>query len=286
MQQPRVVTYTNGRAPRLCKWGESVRAKAIDTISTAFAWGVKNKLISANPLTGIEKGTVRSRGKDALLSEADHIKLLSFAQQFNPAMAQLLIAMNDTGARPGSIYGVQASDLKEELNAWTGTETKRNRHRLPSVVYLTPRMVALHKELAARWPNGPIFRNGNGVPWITSAVDVWFWRSRQKLGLAPKACPVGYRHKFATEWLLAGGSMAYLAELQNTSVRMIEKHYGHLREHGTELRRRLVEFRQGQVESGGLAALPFPGGSGDNSGPGLSENVVLQAIGNYSSGAA
>ena len=37
-----------------------------------------------------------------------------------------------------------------------------------------------------------------------------------------------YRHTFATDWLLDGGSIKVLADLMGNSVAMIEKHYGHL----------------------------------------------------------
>jgi hypothetical protein len=57
--------------------------------------------------------------------------------------------------------------------------------------------------------------------------------------------------EFATEFLLKGGSMAYVAELQGTSITMIEHHCGHLREHGSELRKALLDCRDEGVSDQG-----------------------------------
>jgi integrase len=53
-----------------------------------------------------------------------------------------------------------------------------------------------------------------------------------------------YRHTFATRWLLAGGSVKILADLLGTSLKMIERHYGHLDADPAAMRRVLAQFRQ------------------------------------------
>ena len=42
------------------------------------------------------------------------------------------------------------------------------------------------------------------------------------------ATAYGFRHTYATDWLLNGGTIKVLADLIGTSVSMIERHYGHL----------------------------------------------------------
>jgi integrase len=238
-------------AGRPQRWGPASRRACVSTLHAAFAWAVRQGLITKNPLAGLERPPGRSRGRDALLREEDHQKLLEAAP---PWTRDLLIALNDTGARPGAVYAVEAhhlQDLGGGVFAWVGTEVKRERHEFAPVIYLTPRLVEMHHRLAALHPTGPIFRNRYGKPWRDSTVAEWFKGQRERLGLGPCVCPYSYRHKFATEWLLAGKPIAYLAELQNTSVRMIEHHYGHLREHGPQLHQSLLEFRGGAIPEGG-----------------------------------
>ena len=49
-----------------------------------------------------------------------------------------------------------------------------------------------------------------------------------KLAIKPAPTAYGFRHSYATDWLLNGGSIKVLADLIGTSVTMIERHYGHL----------------------------------------------------------
>ena len=53
------------------------------------------------------------------------------------------------------------------------------------------------------------------------------WYAR-KLRITPAPTAYGFRHSYATDWLLDGGSIKVLADLIGTSVSMIERHYGHL----------------------------------------------------------
>lgn len=266
MEQPRqIMQGKSHKQSRTYQWGHASRQACITHLYAAFSWAVKRRLLTENPLRGIEMTQSRSRGREALISENDHQKLVAVAR---PGMRDLLTALNDTGARPGAIYRVEAADLHDLGNgvmAWLGTEQKRQRFGFPGVVYLTPAVVEIHKRLAAQYPEGPLFRNRLGVQWEDSAVERWFERKREELGLNPKICPYSYRHKFATEWLLAGKPIAYLAELQNTSIRMISKHYGHLREHGSMLHSSLLDFR-GRPQDGGPTQVELRPGRDDTNG--------------------
>jgi site-specific recombinase XerD len=97
-----------------------------------------------------------------------------------------------------------------------------------------------------------------GEPWTDRTVDTWFQRARKKLSLG-NVTPYMYRHKFATEWLLKGGNVAYLSQLQGTGVANIEKHYGHLDMFEDALRQKLREFK-------GEAAAPGTGPAAETAG--------------------
>ncbi len=49
-----------------------------------------------------------------------------------------------------------------------------------------------------------------------------------RVKISPPPSSYGFRHTYATDWLLNGGSIKVLAGLIGTSVAMIERHYGHL----------------------------------------------------------
>jgi integrase len=226
------------------KWGPGTVRAALTAIKAALNWAVSQGLISKNPLAGVKKPAVRSRGGDQLLSEEDHRRVLGVA---NARLRDYLIALNDTGARPGEVARVTAADFNEGIGAWVLAVHKTDRTGKKRVIYLTPRLVEMTMRLTALHPTGPLFRNNRGRPWTIAALSEAFVAIRKKLCLGP-VTPYSYRHKFATEFLLKGGSMAYIAELQGNSVAMIEKHYGHLREHGTQLRQALIAFRTGQSQ--------------------------------------
>ena len=147
-----------------------------------------------------------------------------------------------------------AADYKPEVGAWVLNEHKNRGKGKSRIIYLTTRLVSLTEQLAAKWPEGPLFRNRSGKPWRRNTVVSAFLRLRKKLGLN-KVTAYSLRHKFATEYLLAGGSMAYVAQLQGNSVAVCERHYVHLREHGAELRAKLLAFRPGDTAVEGAAAL-------------------------------
>jgi integrase len=75
-------------------------------------------------------------------------------------------------------------------------------------------------------------------------------RLRKKLKLTDgKMIAYSYRHTFATDWLLDGGSIKILADLMGNSVAMIEKHYGHLEVDPGRMRQLLTAFSAGKRSS-------------------------------------
>lgn len=225
---------------RLLRWGQGTRRIALSALHAAFNWATKNGIISKNPIASLSVPSPRSRGGDQLLTEADHDKLMANAQ---PHLQDFLIALHDTGARPGEVARVTAADFHAAIGAWVLADHKTERHGRKRVIYLTPTLITLTERLIAQHPTGPLFRNRRDRPWTDAALAHWFVRLRKKLGLG-NVSAYSYRHLFATQFLLSGGSIAVLAELLGNTVAIIEHHYGHLREHGSQLREVLRQFRQ------------------------------------------
>ncbi len=223
------------------KWGPSTRGMAITSLKAGFNWAVKERLISKNPLAEMEKPSPISRGGEQLLTEEGHQKLLSAAAPF---FRDFLIALNETGARPGEVANVTAADFHAGPGAWVLKDHKTAWAGKDRVIYLTPTLVEIVKRLSARSPEGPIFRNRYGRPWKLGTIAAYFSRLRKRLNLG-RVSAYSYRHKFATEFLLSGRPIAQIAELQGSSIQVIAKHYSHLREHGPALRQALLDFRAG-----------------------------------------
>lgn len=227
------------------RWGSGSIFIAVTALKAAFNWAVDQEIIERNPIAKLKKPRARSRGGDQLLTDEGHQKLMAAAP---PPLRAFLTALHDTGARPGEVARVTAADFNPAIGAWVLSDHKTERLGRKRIVYLTPGLVETTIQLAALRPAGPLYRNRCGRPWSPKTLDTAFQRLRRRLGLG-QVSPYSYRHLFATEFLLAGGSMAILAELMGDTVAMIEHHYGHLREHGQQLRQHLIDFRSGPSQS-------------------------------------
>jgi integrase len=157
-------------------------------------------------------------------------------------MRDLLVCLNETGARPGEIYQLEASMYDERIEAIVPERHKNERHGRTRIIYVTDRLKEVLVRLRERYTTGRLLRNRVGEPWTDKTVDMWFLRTRKRLGLG-KVTPYMYRHKLATEWLLKGGSPAYLSQLQGTGLANIENHYGHLDMFGEVLRQKVRELK-------------------------------------------
>ena len=101
----------------------------------------------------------------------------------------------------------------------------------PRVVYLTPAVVELCKQLARHnRDGGPLFRNRAGEPWGRQGIDYRFQQVAKELKL-PGLASYTLRHSFCTHALLRGVDVATVATLMgHTSTRIVMKHYNHLRD--------------------------------------------------------
>jgi len=225
MSEPRIHPL-NGR---VIKWNDGTRRIAITALKAAFNWAIGEGLITTNPVAKMKAPPPRSRGGEELISQEQFQVVMASSK---PKLSDLLTALWETGARPNEVFRVEAAHYRKDIGAWVFEDHKTARKTgKRRVVYLTERMVEMSENLAMERPTGPLFRNTRGRPWRLGTVAAQFQRFR-KLGLIGKATVYSLRHRFATDFLLAGGSLAYLAQLQGNTVAMIEKHYGHLAEHG------------------------------------------------------
>ena len=107
-------------------WGNSSKRLAVKMLSAALNWGVKDGLISANPLEGkmpMAKDT--PRGREARLSP-EMIRLL--VDNAGEEFRKLLVMWRDTGARPEEIEQAEAFKYPSGRIVYRWNATQGQRH--------------------------------------------------------------------------------------------------------------------------------------------------------------
>lgn len=246
MRQARTVgRYTH-------RWGESTAATFFNDINAVFNWAVRAKLIPANPLAGLDsmdRPHARSRSRDCLVSAEQHAKVLAECRA--ESMRQFIVALENTGARPGELVNATAKDWDDALGAivYYGDDRRRQdefRHKTARhkdrVIYFTGAALEMMRALVKAHPGGRLFRSSRGGAYGDKSIASCFRALRDRLGM-PKLTAYSYRHSFATNWLLAGRSIEVLAELLGNTPATIRKHYEHLCSDRQAIRRHVEEFR-------------------------------------------
>jgi integrase len=250
-RQPRWIA----KAKRDCRWGDGAIAVFVSAAKSAFAWALKAGLIDSNPVQYVEGPSVRSRSRDCILSAEDHQAIL---KKCRPALRDIAIILENTGARPSELVNATADAFREDLGALVYFAESRRRkkeyahktggHKKERTILMSGEALEIVKRQVARHPNGPLFFNSRGRPWTRKGLVGAFFKLRRRLNLEALSA-YSYRHTFATRWLEAGGSVDILAELIGNSPQTIRLHYAHLFNDRKELRKKLEEMR-GRMISG------------------------------------
>jgi len=218
------------------KWSQSTRRQAITCVKRAINWAFSKKVIPAMPegIRDLKRPPMQSR--KVLVSAKDHKRIL---KNTDKAFSTLLLALRQTGARPGEIRTVTAAMVDIKAGIWTLPKHKTvKKTDEPRIIYLTPDMVLLTKRLAKENPTGPLFRNARGQPWTSNAIRCRMRRMRDKLNLQDGTVAYAYRHTFTTDGLERGVPIAEMAELLgHVDTTMVSDHYAHLRQRKEHMRK-------------------------------------------------
>jgi anti-anti-sigma regulatory factor len=106
--------------------------------STAGDRSTCEEILTRNPISKMKKPPSRSRGGDQLPTEEGRQRLLAEA---NPRLRDFLVAVNDTGARPGEVAKVTAADFNPEIGAWVLSDHKSEQVGAGGLVAATARRV-------------------------------------------------------------------------------------------------------------------------------------------------
>lgn len=223
------------------KWGATYQNIALRTLVAAFNWAKGQGLISGhclqNPKAVVVRGRKRSRGQEAYISPTTWKKLIERVGKTNHGFADILRFLHGTGCRPSEAYHVEARYYRPEdkcivYPGHPGPDDfvwkNARRSGKDRVIFLSDELAETVEKRIAERPEGPLFRSRHDRRWCQEAMSVNLRWYAKRLGIKPAPTAYGFRHTYATDWLLNGGSIKVLADLIGTSVTMIERHYGHL----------------------------------------------------------
>jgi integrase len=258
MRQPRTVTFTNRgqTCTRVVKWGDSQVNAVVTTLHAVLNFGVRERLISSNPLRGLSGPPVRTRGRDCVLLPEDHARILGHASR---RLLEVIICLENTGCRPGELLMATAADWNDRLGALVYyAEARRQdgegRHKTcrkgkdRRIIFRGEALAVMRKKVQDH-PTGPLWTTTRGArPLTVGALNKGFRKLRKQLGM-PRLTPYSYRHTYATRWLESGRSIDDLAAMLGNTAAVIRKHYAHLCDNLERMQSLAEEFTSARTET-------------------------------------
>ncbi|WP_028354847.1 tyrosine-type recombinase/integrase [Bordetella petrii] len=183
-------------------------------VTTDFAWREALKPI---------RGATRRR---ELYLDRDQRRAL--IENAAPDVAELLRGMALLPLRPGALAGLNAGDYNPRLKTLRVGVDKAGKDRKLILQGATAEFLAKHA--AGKAPDAPLLTRADGVRWNKDA-----WKDPIKAAvvgaeLPAEATAYTLRHSVITDLVAGGLDLLTVAQVSGTSVAMIEKHYGHLRQ--------------------------------------------------------
>lgn len=215
------------------RWGRSTRRGAIVAVKRVIAWAIDAGHLAVDPLKKLKRPRIKRR--EQLAGAVEHDAIAAVTDQ---AFRDVILALRQTGARPGEVRTVEARHFDAKSGTWVfPPEECVKKSEVARVVYLTDAAVEMCQRLATENPRGPLFRNSRGRPWTRFAIRDRLRRLKAKGIIPEKTVAYSFRHGFATDAL---GNGVHAAELQqllgHKDLSMISAHYGHLDQRGQQLR--------------------------------------------------
>ena len=163
------------------------------------------------------------RRREVYLDRSERKKLLAaLSEDIEPFVRGLCLLP----LRPGALAAVKVSDFDTRTRTLTiGTD----KNGVPRQIGV-PETIAdfLAEQSKGKSPGDQMFQRADGLPW---SKDKWKGPIKNAVSganLHPATSAYTLRHSVITDLVRAGLPILTVAQLSDTSVAMIEKHYGHL----------------------------------------------------------
>jgi integrase len=206
--------------PQLAKGSKRNLARSI---MRCMNWCDEQGLIDKNPIRHFKKPRGGTRNNVISLEEYERIRAACKPYHFR----DLVTFAWETGARAAECLAIEKRhvDLANHRIVFPVDEEKME--RAPRIIYLTDTAEEIIRRLMVRWPKGKLFRNAEGAPWTTDAVNCAFMRVQRKLG--KKWCLTDFRHSWCHHKLCTGVDALTVSVLMgHADPTMIARVYSHL----------------------------------------------------------
>jgi integrase len=162
----------------------------------------------------------------------DRSQRRALIQEAPTDLARFLTALSMLPLRPGALAALRVRDFDGRLRVLTVSRDKSGRDRK---IKLPPQCAALLDAAAHGKPTtDPLFTREDGAAWNKDSWYVPIKDAVKATGLPASATAYTLRHSVISDLVHSGLDLLTVAQISGTSVAMIEKHYGHLRENITE----------------------------------------------------
>lgn len=131
--------------------------------------------------------------------------------------------------RPGALASLKVSSFERRTNTLTISKDKSGMPRQITVPLSIAEFLA--DQCKSKLPNALIFSSSNGAAWSKDKWKKPIKSAVYETGLRRETSAYTLRHSVIADLVRGGLPILTVAQLSDTSVAMIEKHYGHLVRH-------------------------------------------------------
>ena len=194
------------------------------TFKAALNFALNSRLVATDAGWKTVKAfsKVGARRKDAFLGMEQRTALLKACPD---DLATLVKAMLLTGARPGELATLNASDFDKRL----GCLTLRGKTGARTVAISTAAAAFFAEVGKDKIAAAPMLVNSFGQRWNKDSWKKVFKDAATAAQLPEAVVMYSLRHTAISEMILAGMDSFIVAKLAGTSVAMVEANYGHLK---------------------------------------------------------
>jgi site-specific recombinase XerD len=165
------------------------------------------------------------RRREIYLDRSERQTLLAHASD---EIRPLLRALALLPLRPGALAGLTVADYSPRLRSLRIGQDKSGGDRRITLPETTAAFLGTMAK--GKLPAAPLLAQGDGRAWHKDAWKKPIKAAMLAAGLPPGGTAYSLRHSVITDLVTAGLDLLTVAQLSGTSVAMIEKFYGHLRQ--------------------------------------------------------